>query len=112
MSVGLGVVGLGMSICISHAARVCERTDVQAGQAGRPHCLLRVPYTVSQPHGKRPAAPLACRYNLFCRNIPSIQILLCGDESHLELYAAKVCVGGGLGVLSKRGGAPFHLGAG
>ena len=109
MSVGLG---LGMSICISHAARVCQRTDVQAGQAGRQAGRIASSECLTQPHGKRPAAPLACRYNLFCRNIPSIQILLCGDESHLELYAAKVCVWGGVGVLSKPGGAPFHLGAG
>ena len=31
-----------------------------------------------------------CRYNLFCRTIPTIQILLNGTEEHLELYAAKV----------------------
>jgi hypothetical protein len=31
-----------------------------------------------------------CMYNLFNRTIPTIQILLNGDESHLELYALKV----------------------
>lgn len=31
-----------------------------------------------------------CMYNLFNRTIPTVQILLNGDESHLELYAAKV----------------------
>lgn len=34
-----------------------------------------------------------CMYNLFNRTIPTVQILLNGDESHLELYAAKVADG-------------------
>lgn len=34
-----------------------------------------------------------CMYNLFCRTIPTIQILLNGTEEHLELYAAKVANG-------------------
>lgn len=34
-----------------------------------------------------------CMYCLFCRSIPTLQIWLNGDASHLELYAAKVADG-------------------
>ena len=86
------------------AGRGAGRRSSRSSLCACAACLL-VAAAAACPRTPAALPCLSRRYDLFCRTIPTIQILLCGDESALELYAAKVggaprVCGGSRGVVT------------